>query len=182
MHRPQLHNFITISIHAPTRGATDALQLYCRGHSNFNPRSHEGSDCKMAVCYLEPEIFQSTLPRGERRLENLLEEIEKEDFNPRSHEGSDVLQRVVFKCKIHFNPRSHEGSDFGAVVTRFTKAEFQSTLPRGERLINYKNVTQCHGFQSTLPRGERRFSTTSVSPIFTNFNPRSHEGSDCNID
>ena len=34
-----------ISIHAPTRGATYAWGVWCTAHANFNPRSHEGSDC-----------------------------------------------------------------------------------------------------------------------------------------
>ena len=33
-----------ISIHAPTRGATSAVLLFPVATSNFNPRSHEGSD------------------------------------------------------------------------------------------------------------------------------------------
>ena len=54
-----------ISIHAPTRGAT------CFTHSDFpfllyfNPRSHEGSDGKHTPDLLSL-LFQSTLPRGER--------------------------------------------------------------------------------------------------------------------
>ena len=54
---------------------------------------------------------------------------------------------------------------------------FQSTLPRGERLLALaKQVTNIQ-FQSTLPRGERRKSDyKSVSG--KDFNPRSREGSD----
>ena len=33
---------------------------------------------------------------------------------------------------------------------------FQSTLPRGERLNDRKDTNQYNSFQSTLPRGERR--------------------------
>ena len=35
---------IAISIHAPTRGATDHTQQCCASHAHFNPRSHERSD------------------------------------------------------------------------------------------------------------------------------------------
>ena len=77
---------------------------------------------------------------------------------------------------------------------------FQSTLPRGERHKNHRdvcsdkryfnprsregsdgttrgwNITDLQ-FQSTLPRGERLYSRETYSRI-QNFNPRSREGSD----
>ena len=78
--------------------------------------------------------------------------------------------------------------------------QFQSTLPRGERLALISHFLSCHAFQSTLPRGERRInrkpklasiSFQSTLPrgerlgLYVHcgkkrcFNPRSHEGSDC---
>ena len=57
----------TISIHAPTKGATMLQIAYSE------------------VC----QLFQSTLPRRERR--PLFTSVDQtEDFNPRSHEGSDL--------------------------------------------------------------------------------------------
>ena len=56
----------SISIHAPTRGATFANAIK-----------------------LDKLLFQSTLPRGERRL--YTQTIRRKMyFNPRSHEGSDI--------------------------------------------------------------------------------------------
>ena len=79
-----------ISIHAPTRGATQTDRIRDRQSYNFNPRSHEGSDYNVqlyaaavtisihaptrgaTVMWLllvqHQNIFQSTLPRGERLL------------------------------------------------------------------------------------------------------------------
>ena len=72
---------------------------------DFNPRSREGSDIVQALayafhmdisihapargasCLLQP-VFQSTLPRGERRF-CLKSALRPYDFNPRSREGSD---------------------------------------------------------------------------------------------
>ena len=77
-----------ISIHAPTRGATD---IPCHTSSVGE--------------------FQSTLPRGERPGYAALHTVHLTDFNPRSHEGSDGnLYNGVLRI-IDFNPRSHEGSD-----------------------------------------------------------------------
>ena len=80
---------IRISIHAPTRGATgipDAIFYKYRFQStlpreerpgvvgiaigvvNFNPRSHERSDCLTDCTFFVHQKFQSTLPREERPL------------------------------------------------------------------------------------------------------------------
>ena len=80
---------------------------------------------------------------------------------------------------INFNPRSHEGSDFFWYIVSTPKFRFQSTLPRGERQMFGLDIDVRLRFQSTLPRGERQ-SRTSFNYVQTDFNPRSHEGSDKN--
>ena len=57
-----------ISIHAPTRGATQGVIDLHSGLYDFNPRSHERSDKEHGVI-----------------------EADQENFNPRSHERSDDL-------------------------------------------------------------------------------------------
>ena len=55
-------------------------------------------------------------------------------FNPRSHEGSDQACSQVRRHMTDFNPRSHEGSDIFFYIHLYCTLQFQSTLPRGERL------------------------------------------------
>ncbi len=55
-----------ISIHAPTRGATDGYEERTQRIMDFNPRSHKGSDTARS----SGDIFLNY-------------------FNPRSHKGSD---------------------------------------------------------------------------------------------
>ena len=57
---------IKISIHAPTRGATQTGNIFTAVEPDFNPRSHEGSDTGVTIWHTDDV-----------------------DFNPRSHEGSD---------------------------------------------------------------------------------------------
>ena len=167
---------VGISIHAPTRGATCPSRQCHRSTGHFNPRSHEGSDA----------VFLSDNPVDF-------------NFNPRSHEGSDVAPvqpapteeisihaptrgATFWKAsktsgQMHFNPRSHEGSDRQAARLSLRAAQFQSTLPRGERQAEILSKAIHWIFQSTLPRGERRTGNAGCSPL-VDFNPRSHEGSD----
>ena len=122
-----------ISIHAPTWGAT--------------------LDGRVWDQY--PEVFQSTLPHGERR-SACSRACQISDFNPRSHMGSD---RILF------------------TVLWISWIQFQSTLPHGERLADKYSFAAPLRFQSTLPHGERLPSRIEVQKV-GDFNPRSHMGSD----
>ena len=57
-----------ISIHAPAKGATCVRTASDVRRTNFNPRSREGSDFYAITNYFSLRIFQSTLPRRERRI------------------------------------------------------------------------------------------------------------------
>ena len=147
-----------ISIHAPTGGAT------MRGAWSWKRRL----------------IFQSTLPRGERRSVRF-----RSPFSIRisihaptgGATEKGLIDAIMFEISIHaptggatgcrrfrdsgsyyFNPRSHGGSDGRGRVTVLFYWRFQSTLPRGERRpLNFIVLLIKKGFQSTLPRGERLF-------------------------
>ena len=127
-------SFYNISIHAPTRGATQAVDNYevndgisihapTRGatmmtmigimSSKFQSTLPRGERRSMAILVSPSQLFQSTLPRGERH--TFFDKIPfSPDFNPRSHEGSDTMQSYWLYSK-----------------------QFQSTLPRGERRLVY---------------------------------------------
>ena len=125
------------------------------------------------------QIFQSALPRGER-LGGII----------RTAQGKGISIRAPTR---------------GATVSKCTQRGgnvFQSALPRGERQMLLYTVACVLIFQSALPRGERlyqhfyflRMCTISIrAPTRgaticrlvhksqrTDFNPRSHEGSDLN--
>ena len=134
-------------------------------------------------------LFQSTLPRGERRFAPLHQGKSRIGFNPRSHGGSDAREMMRVEDIFGFNPRSHGGSDVERAdvrrheavsihaptggATRTTRPmggnrQFQSTLPRGERLHVSRAISTSPKFQSTLPRGERQV-TKNVLPNLSVF-------------
>ena len=102
---------VVISILAPARGATIDELFHSIGIDHFNPRSREGSDVTVRTSPNSSSLFQSSLPRGERRKNACNCGTEKFYFNPRSREGSDRSLRVAATPSRHFNPRSREGSD-----------------------------------------------------------------------
>ena len=118
-------------------------------------------------------IFQSTLPRGERRNACVFAHFVNY-FNPRSHEGSDALCRSTFRPRSRFQSTLPRGERLKCMGKYKNHLGFQSTLPRGERHSVWKEGTISPLFQSTLPRGERQqfsprsslFSQQKLSKIF----------------
>ena len=162
-----------ISIHAPAKGATRYRASPVRSHGHFNPRSREGSDNKIKQLTADLKLFQSTLPRRERRLfvsskapyeplfQSTLPRRERPSirwtrprdryFNPRSREGSDASAQQRQSSRQYFNPRSREGSDLRRSPHTSKTIPFQSTLPRRERRNRLLIFLVRPVFQSTLP-------------------------------
>ena len=141
---------VSISIHAPTRGATE------RNHHDSNairfqstlPREERPH---AMVSYIGYIVFQSTLPREER-----------------------PSKTMAARRQMNFNPRSHERSDKTTDMPHRAHTSFQSTLPREERRVPGTAASNKSIFQSTLPREERRRQTESCTTytIFQSTLPR----------
>ena len=121
-----------ISIHAPTRGATNRL---AKGGSSTKfqstlPREERPPGDKARSTGRQ---FQSTLPREERPPDSATD----------IHQG-----RISIHAPTRGATRQTES------CTTYTK--FQSTLPREERQYKDQTTVLFEKFQSTLPREERQ--------------------------
>ena len=143
-----------ISIHAPTKGAT------VTAISNSPPASisihapTKGATQVLIVAHNLWALFQSTLPRRERQ-------------------SYAVWPAPLSSISIHAPTK---GATF-LLLNPLHFCLFQSTLPRRERPSRNRGHCEYTIFQSTLPRRERLLPAILMS-ISSNFNPRSHEGSD----
>jgi hypothetical protein len=141
---------ITVSIHAPARGATVwGFPVAC-DEICFNPRTAPGVRRKSHVISFLSTV-QSTHPHGVRR--------------------SDNSWYGVFR----FHPRTRTGAtfEFQHIVDI---AQFQSTHPHGvRRTITFLTIIR-YVFQSRTRTGVRPPSCLSLIP--SGFNPRTH-GCDC---
>ena len=161
-----------ISIHAPTRGAT--LQRKTRKCiiTDFNPRSHKGSDAGKECCSRPCGDFNPRSHKGSDG-EHISGSMVSADFNPRSHKGSDfrpICIQYPICISIHaptrgathfpnfyertgydFNPRSHKGSDGMVKILWSCETEFQSTLPQGERRLMERNYNATLGISIHAP-------------------------------
>ena len=143
----------TVSIHAPTRGATRGCSLYQCHLACFNPRSHTGSDLMSISSIARQNVSIHAPTRGAT--------VHVYGIHP--------YQAV----SIHAPTR---GATFVAKST-IAQIWFQSTLPHGERHDQHRFPFQRNRFQSTLPHGERQ-KILKPSSCMIGFNPRSHTGSD----
>ena len=151
-------NTIKVSIHAPARGATVSLFRMDKCSGNVSIHAPARGATIRDICRRRCGTFS---------------------FNPRSRAGSDILVKhrlvTVPRVSIHAPARG---------ATRRTRTlcadpRFQSTLPRGERLLSVSPPGfPVRSFQSTLPRGERRSKRVAMYHPSSSFNPRSRAGSD----
>ena len=99
-----------ISIHAPTRGATDferAIEQACQISIHAPTRGATASACGSAI----GSIISIHAPTRGATFYLFLNGCHSPDFNPRSHERSDKGFHFMLFVLCNFNPRSHERSD-----------------------------------------------------------------------
>ena len=100
-------------------GSDFRFQTNDQGRLHFNPRSHEGSDKAAHISIVCGQLFQSTLPRRERRETSLhLMHICAISIHAPT-KGATVSPSIISSSLYDYNPRSHEGSDsFGISLSR----------------------------------------------------------------
>ena len=127
-----LYWLVKISIHAPTRGATKTR----------NKLTVDG-------------IFQSTLPREERRC-NYFSADGSKYFNPRSHERSDeYVCSFTKKLLISIHAPTRGATHPPAHAPCRHQISIHAPTRGATKLISSSYCLMI--FQSTLPREERRF-------------------------
>ena len=123
---------ITISIHAPAKGATYRTYNVIHYSQHFNPRSREGSDLCGDILGLLVGISIHAPAKG----------------------ATVVYDRVDASSGISIHAPA-KGATTRWTIISITYI-FQSTLPRRERPYSVICVIIISPFQSTLPRRERR--------------------------
>ena len=84
-----------VSIHAPAWGATRRRRDRSRWISGFNPRTRVGCDVSDAAKAHYSTMFQSTHPRGVRRVHCAAPAPRSRCFNPRTRVGCDPRSYII---------------------------------------------------------------------------------------
>ena len=165
----------------PTRGTT-AWAAYDSVLCPFQSTCPRGARRAILRCVCRVNVeFQSTCPRGARRLLVTFNyhlwisihvptrgttpgwglQFTRLYFNPRAHEGHDPHTRQCDSSSLYFNPRAHEGHDMDPSAL-FGSKSFQSTCPRGARLMDTEDYDRFYRISIHVPtRG-----TTSYSVLY----------------
>ncbi len=145
-----------VSIRAPARGATSAIDRSSTSPTGFDPRSRTGSDKRRLAVAQRGDRFRSALPHGERRKPELdISAIFVVSIRApaRGATGCTRLRPWKITC---FDPRSRTGSDHKRTASIPLALEFRSALPHGERRRFWISRPSTMEFRSALPHGERR--------------------------
>ena len=105
-----------------------------------------------------------------------MREILFKDFNPRSRVGNDVSIVLIVSNVWNFNPRSRVGND--CISLHYGQSSLISIhVPAWgtTRYLLQKAISVI--FQSTFPRGERLVAQAQTA-LLADFNPRSRVGND----
>ena len=170
------HTTRTVSIHAPTRGATSSSHCSWSMRLCFNPRTHTGCDTAIQGHTYSISEFQSTHPHGVRHRRGTRRglgtrvsihaptrgattlKVSRNDellFQSTHPHGVRQLYKHTRATIASFNPRTHTGCDLCTSLLPIEVTKFQSTHPHGVRLLRL------------IPR-----------LLFACFNPRTHTGCD----
>ena len=187
-----------VSIHAPTRGATNVLGYYMhrKGVSIHAPT--RGATCKgilntigtdvsihaptrgatLSIFFLNPKFsFQSTHPHGVRPDADPYRGPQNISFNPRTHTGCDGASPSTAMPGSTFQSTHPHGVRPSRSCPEWLPGQFQSTHPHGVRRSSPSTAMPGSTFQSTHPHGVRH-SIFLIFRYLDSFNPRTHTGCD----
>ena len=195
------HGDENISIHVPAWGTTNVqLGVTCSLHY-FNPRSRVGNDSEQQRNRRFLEISIHVPAWGTTNQRQVVTLTGKSISIHVPAWGTTKVTEQAGARTGHFNPRSRVGNDTFGAESESSKYVFQSTFPRGERLIPAINADAAQidfnprsrvGNDGGTKMAERRYTTISIHVpawgttelrhesliIIQNFNPRSRVGND----
>ncbi len=175
----------SISIHAPTRGAT-CRTLCCGLHfRHFNPRTHEGCDKEVKAVTFDLFLFQSTHPRGVRlsaafffisikyisihaptrgATSNSLHQIRSFSISIHAPTRGATIVYHIYSVLSIFQSTHPRGVRLGTSRIEFGHEPISIHAPtRGATLNNRHTLSQVRRFQSTHPRGVRRSASVQFN-------------------
>ena len=167
-----------VSIHAPTKGATERWHSCVSANSSFNPRTHEGCDdtgqcmrCKHCAVSIHAPTKGATRDIISIVIDKITVSIHAptkgatlfavsiaDDSAVSIHAPTKRATALVVRFRrvfLSFTPRTPEGCDRACRALLLPFSQFQSTHPRRVRLKTGKDSLIIFMFQSTHPRRVR---------------------------
>ena len=169
--------YVLVSIHAPTRGATQHKCQHGLRPSRFNPRTHTGCDLAHWNCLQCRSCFNPRTHTGCDAFRCFQQFSGLERFNPRTHTGCDLLLVVQVMPLLCFNPRTHTGCDLPSACDGSHHGVSIHAPTRGATPGRCIGVPCRHGFNPRTHTG-CDFYVRLNCKYKHGFNPRTHTGCD----
>ena len=126
-----------VSIHAPTRGATEKNLKLSEDKINVSIHAPTRGATRATLEPTENNVFQSTHPHGVRLSFSLYNNLPPTLFQSTHPHGVRPYHFSVPYGSHRFNPRTHTGCDAAALKITTSNLPFQSTHPHGVRRISF---------------------------------------------
>ncbi len=127
-----------VSIHAPTRGATQ-FQEFSILPSKVSIHAPTRGATRLKRVDVDSNLFQSTRPRGARPHHVGITSFLPR-FNPRAHAGRDVTLHPAPRPHSRFNPRAHAGRDSLSLPTSPITSGFNPRAHAGRDISDVYKV------------------------------------------
>src|SRR6185437_14903080 len=153
---------VPVSIHAPARGATALTRLRYPQRHRFNPRARTGRDWPYARIWSRHRLFQSTRPHGARHPAHRGFRKAGTFQSTRPHGARPSISESPSRGEPCFNPRARTGRDWRTAVGRAEHLNVSIHAPaRGATPTCGHRRSRDMLFQSTRPHGARPSTRSS---------------------
>ena len=158
-------------------GARHTLQRYLTPQVLFQSTCPAWGATHWSWCSQYKVSISIHVPRVGRDLRYLHNVPYYWDFNPRARVGRDPFRLFRYRMRYIFQSTRPRGARLLHCHSLFLRFLFQSTRPRGARRRQAGEMLGVLPFQSTRPRGARR-QRESLCQLVQHFNPRARVGRD----
>ena len=132
-------------------GRDSILTTRSCSHSSFNPRARAGRDPKAVRIALTSKVSIHAPARGATQVHG--QGMLAQEFQSTRPRGARRLSSLPLQRRRSFNPRARAGRDFPFVLRVMCWYRFQSTRPRGARLAQVVNWSVHQSFNPRARAG-----------------------------
>ena len=123
-----------VSIHAPTRGATQLAKVEDTAEGSFNPRTHSGCDMQMDIVIHRPIVSIHAPTRGATYARRYGYNFRGVSIHAPTRGATLSYIRLLTQVVVSIHAPTRGATD-QSIIERLCRYKFQSTHPLGVRLV-----------------------------------------------
>ena len=171
-----LWKLTTVSIHAPTWGATLDLHVSSLLAAVVSIHAPTWGATSRVCSQARRNRFQSTRPRGARHVDGFSDKRVLVSIHAPTW-GATFLKSAMM-LNAQFQSTRPRGARLSLLCTASFRFSFNPRAHVGRDIYTALLMSVTAGFQSTRPRGARLQSAVNLAVLLLGFTPRAHVGRD----